>query len=46
MGEKISAVEGLRLSKRMSALLTEADAKRMSGDETRSLIARHAGLKK
>ncbi len=28
MGEKISAVEGLRLSKRMSALLTEADPRR------------------
>ncbi|MDG4883817.1 type II toxin-antitoxin system RelB/DinJ family antitoxin [Mesorhizobium sp. WSM4884] len=41
-GEKICAVEGLKLSPRMGAALKEGDAKGLSGDERRALIKEQA----
>lgn len=41
-GEKISAVEGLKLSPRMGAVMKEGDAKGLSGDERRALIKEQA----
>ncbi|TIU25983.1 MAG: hypothetical protein E5W38_28130 [Mesorhizobium sp.] len=45
-GEKISAVEGLRLSHRMAAILREGRARDLSGDERRTLIKEQASRKK
>jgi len=45
-GEKISAVEGLRLSHRMAAILRESRARGLSGDERRTLIKEQASRKK
>lgn len=44
-GEKISAVEGLKLSPRMRAILRDSDAKGLSGDERRALILKQLRLK-
>ncbi|RWL41664.1 MAG: hypothetical protein EOR60_28925 [Mesorhizobium sp.] len=41
-GEKISAVEGLKPSPRMGAVLREGDARGLSGDERRALIKEQA----
>ncbi|RRI05931.1 hypothetical protein EH240_05200 [Mesorhizobium tamadayense] len=45
-GEKISAVEGLKLSQRMSTILRESRARGLSGDERRKLIKEQAHRKK
>jgi len=45
-GEKISAVEGLRLSRRMATILTESRARGLTGDERRALIKEQASRKK
>ncbi|MGX8008634.1 hypothetical protein ACVDG8_006190 [Mesorhizobium sp. ORM8.1] len=45
-GKKISAVEGLELSPRMGAILSDSRAKGLSGDERRALILKQARLKK
>ena len=45
-GEKISAVEGLKLSRRMATLLTESRARGLTGDERRALIKEQASRKK
>lgn len=37
-GEKISAVEGLALSSRMSGILAHAERNGLSGEESRALI--------
>ena len=37
-GEKISAVEGLVLSRRMRDILTQSERNGLSGDERRALI--------
>lgn len=44
-GEKISAVEGLKLSRRMKAILTESRARGLTGDERRALIKEQASQK-
>ncbi|TRC95480.1 hypothetical protein FJV77_16100 [Mesorhizobium sp. WSM4306] len=45
-GEKISAVEGLKLSQRMGAILRDSRARGLSGDERRTLIREQASSKK
>jgi hypothetical protein len=45
-GEKISAVEGLKLSQRMGRILRESRARGLSGDERRALIREQAHRKK
>lgn len=44
-GEKISAVEGMKLSSRMGKILTEGRARGLSGDEQRALIMRQVAKK-
>jgi hypothetical protein len=45
-GEKISAVEGMKLSPRMSTILKESRERGLSGDERRTLIREQAHRKK
>ncbi|MDX8531365.1 hypothetical protein RFM41_04000 [Mesorhizobium sp. VK25A] len=45
-GEKISAVEGLKLSRRMAKILKESRARGLTGDERRALIKEQASRKK
>ncbi|RWH71443.1 hypothetical protein [Mesorhizobium sp.] len=45
-GEKISAIEDLRLSHRIAAILRESRARGLSGDERRTLIKEQASRKK
>jgi len=44
-GEKISAVEGMKLSSRMGMILTESRARGLSGDEQRTLIKKQVSKK-
>ncbi|MBZ9772812.1 hypothetical protein [Mesorhizobium sp. CO1-1-8] len=45
-GEKISAVEGMKLSPRMSEVLRQGVQRGLSGDERRSLIKEEIRKKK
>ncbi|ESY25679.1 hypothetical protein X750_02770 [Mesorhizobium sp. LNJC394B00] len=45
-GEKISAVEGLKLSQRMGFILKESRERGLSGDERRALIKDQVTRKK
>ncbi|MER8746812.1 hypothetical protein NKH54_27695 [Mesorhizobium sp. M1004] len=45
-GEKISAVEGLKLSQRMGIILKESRERGLSGDERRALIKDQVTRKK
>ncbi|OWK19603.1 hypothetical protein AJ88_40675 [Mesorhizobium amorphae CCBAU 01583] len=45
-GEKISAVEGMKLSPRMSTILTESRERGLSGEERRALIREQVLRKK
>ncbi|TPK67546.1 hypothetical protein FJ930_23155 [Mesorhizobium sp. B2-4-15] len=45
-GEKISAVEGMKLSPRMSEVLSQGARHGLSGDERRSLIKEEIRKKK
>lgn len=45
-GEKISAVEGMKLSPRMHTLLKDSRERGLSGDERRTLIREQAHSKK
>ncbi|WP_041163982.1 hypothetical protein [Mesorhizobium opportunistum] len=45
-GEKISAVEGMKLSPRMAKVLNHSARHGLSGDERRSLIKEEIGKKK
>ncbi|MEP6566960.1 MAG: hypothetical protein ABJB10_17640 [Mesorhizobium sp.] len=45
-GEKISAVEGMKLSPRMGIILKESRERGLSGDERRTLIRELAHSKK
>lgn len=45
-GEKISAVEGMKLSPRMGTILKESRERGLSGDEHRTLIREQAHRKK
>jgi len=45
-GEKISAVEGMKLSERMSTILSESRERGLNGDERRALIREQALRKK
>jgi hypothetical protein len=45
-GEKISAVEGMKLSHRMGDILRESRERGLSGDERRTLIREQAHRKK
>lgn len=44
--EKIAAVEGMRLTPRMAGILKDAASKRLSGDESRTLIKAQFATKK
>lgn len=44
-GEKISAVEGMKLSPRMGRILSESRERGLSGDERRSLIKKQVSEK-
>ena len=45
-GEKISAVEGMKLSPRMGNILRESRERGLNGDERRALIREQAHRKK
>ena len=44
-GEKISAVEGMTLSPRMSTILSESRKRGLSGDERRKLVKQQVSKK-
>ncbi|MET2833088.1 hypothetical protein [Mesorhizobium shangrilense] len=44
-GERISAVEGLKLSPRMAAILDESRGRGLSGDERRELVKKQISKK-
>lgn len=45
-GEKIGAVEGMKLSPRMATVLRESRVRGMSGDEQRALIKEQVNRRK